>query len=99
MTTWTRQCPVGSVRQRRGSWRSWPAEPTAVERGHPLLETVGCRWCTSVPQGAGHAVKSLNDLLPAANVAAAAEVLSVCARFGVDPETMIGVINSATGRS
>lgn len=49
--------------------------------------------------GSGHAMKALNNLLSAGGLIAAAEILLVGRRFGLDPHTMIEVLNSSTGRN
>lgn len=49
--------------------------------------------------GAGHAVKSINNLLSAVNLLAAAEGVAAGRRFGLDPAVIIETINAASGRS
>ncbi|QNN53903.1 NAD(P)-dependent oxidoreductase [Nocardioides mesophilus] len=71
----------------------------AVERARPHLEPLGTSIVTVGPAGAGHAAKALNNLLSATNLAAAAEVLCVAQRAGIEPEVMLQVLNSSTGRS
>lgn len=51
------------------------------------------------PPGSGHALKALNNLLSAANFAAAIEVLTAARAYGVDPEIALGVLNRSTGRN
>jgi 3-hydroxyisobutyrate dehydrogenase len=70
-----------------------------VARVRPLLDALGGHVVHVGPSGAGHAAKALNNLLSATNIAAAAEVLSAAARFGIRPETMLDVVNASTGRS
>lgn len=74
-------------------------EPSAIEHARTHLTPMGSSITAVGPSGSGHAAKSLNNLLSATNIAAAAEVVSVAVRFGIDPRSMIGIINSATGRS
>lgn len=74
-------------------------ETDAMERARPHLEPMGATITMVGPSGAGHAAKSLNNLLSATNITAAAEVLSVAVKFGIDPGVMIDVLNASTGRS
>jgi 3-hydroxyisobutyrate dehydrogenase len=71
----------------------------AVERALPVLETLGERIFRTGPLGSGHAMKALNNYLGATAYAAAAEALEIGTRFGLEPETMIEVVNASTGRS
>lgn len=65
----------------------------------PLLGVLGSDVTLVGPPGAGHAMKSLNNLLSAVGLAAAAEVLAIGVNFGLDPAVMLGVLNSSTGRN
>lgn len=49
--------------------------------------------------GSGHAMKALNNVIAAATTCATAEALIVGTRFGLDPKTMVDIINASTGRS
>lgn len=73
--------------------------PEAIQLAKPHLEVMGSHTLAVGPSGAGHAAKALNNLLSATNLAAAAEVLCVAQAQGIDPETMINVINASTSRS
>jgi 3-hydroxyisobutyrate dehydrogenase len=70
-----------------------------VARARPHLEPLGTSIVHVGPSGAGHAAKALNNLLSATNLAAAAEVLCIAQREGIDPDVMVAVLNSSTGRS
>lgn len=65
----------------------------------PLLERLGGRITAVGGVGAGHAVKALNNLLAATNLAAAAEVATAGRRFGLDPAVLMSVILSSSGAS
>lgn len=65
----------------------------------PLLEQMGKDVTHVGPPGAGHAMKALNNLLSAIGLVAASEVLSVGSAFGLDPRTMLQVLNGSTGRN
>jgi 3-hydroxyisobutyrate dehydrogenase len=71
----------------------------AVADLRPLLELLGAQVTHVGPVGAGHAVKALNNLLSAAHMIASTEALVVAARFGLDPATVLSVINTSSGRS
>ncbi|TIH29572.1 NAD(P)-dependent oxidoreductase [Subtercola vilae] len=74
-------------------------EPTAVERAMPHLEPMAGSILVVGPSGSGHAAKALNNLLSATNIAAAAEILTISTKFGIDPAVMVNVLNASTGRS
>lgn len=74
-------------------------EETDLARCRPLLEAMGSRIFHVGAVGAGHAMKALNNMLSAAGLAAAVEVLAVGKRFGLDPGAMLEVLNSSTGRN
>jgi len=63
-----------------------------------LLAAMGKRFLVG-SLGSGHAAKVLNNYVSAAGLAAAAEAVLVAQRFGIDPHTLIGVINASTGRN
>jgi 3-hydroxyisobutyrate dehydrogenase len=74
-------------------------DPSALERALPVLEVLGDRVFRTGPLGSGHAMKALNNYTGAAAYAAAAEALEIGRRYGLEPETVIEVINASTGRS
>lgn len=71
----------------------------AFARVQPLLAAMGGDVTLVGPAGAGHAMKALNNLLSAIGLAAASEVLSIGANFGLDPQVMLDVLNRSTGRN
>lgn len=73
--------------------------PEVLERCRPVFAAMGERIFFSGPLGSGHAVKALNNMLSAAGFIAAAEVLLVGRRFGVDPKVMNDILNASTGRN
>ncbi|WP_078615209.1 NAD(P)-dependent oxidoreductase [Streptomyces sp. NRRL S-475] len=70
----------------------------ALDRAEAVLSALG-RIHRVGPAGAGHALKALNNLLSAVNLAAAAEVMLAGRAFGLDPAVMLEVINASAGRS
>ena len=72
-----------------------------VARAQPVLRVLGdpARQFRTGGLGTGHAMKALNNVIGAATYCATAEALVVGERFGLDPRTMIDIINASTGRS
>lgn len=71
----------------------------AIERAKPLLATMGQRLFLTGPLGSGHAMKGLNNYVAAAGYTAAAEALIVGRKFGLEPATMVDILNASTGRN
>jgi 3-hydroxyisobutyrate dehydrogenase len=69
-----------------------------VARCRPLLESFGKIFLTG-GSGSGHAMKSLNNYLSAAALAITAEAVMAGERFGLDPASMLDVLNASTGRN
>jgi len=64
----------------------------------PMLEIMGRVFHTG-ETGSGHAMKSLNNYLSAVSLASAAEAVMAGKAFGLDPETMVEILNVSSGRS
>ncbi|MEH0420826.1 NAD(P)-dependent oxidoreductase [Streptomyces sp. B21-083] len=73
--------------------------PEDVERATPLLQTMGSSVTHVGVSGSAHALKALNNLLSAIGLVGALEVLTIGAKFGLDPKVMLEVINRSTGRN
>ncbi len=75
--------------------------PADVARAQPVLRVLGdpARQFATGGLGTGHAMKALNNVVAAATYCATAEALTAGSRFGLDPGTMIDIINASTGRS
>lgn len=71
------------------------AESVAACR--PLLEAMGERIFHVGEVGAGHVVKSINNLLTATTYLATTEAVTIGARYGIDPAMIVDVINHSTG--
>lgn len=71
----------------------------AVESVRPVLDNLGSKVLHVGPEGAGHALKALNNLLSATHLLATCEAVLAGQAFGLDPEVMIEAINGASGRS
>ncbi len=64
----------------------------------PVLENLG-RPVHAGPVGSGHAIKALNNLLSATHLLATSEAMLAGKRFGLDPEIMLSIFNSSSGKS
>ncbi len=64
-----------------------------------VFTSLGSRVLHAGPIGAGHAAKALNNAVSAAGLIAAGEALIVAERAGIDPETMLEVLNASSGRN
>jgi len=74
-------------------------DKAAIERAKPVLSCMGDRLFETGSLGTGHAMKALNNYIAAAGYTAAAESLLIGKRFGLDPATMLDIINASTGRN
>ena len=70
-----------------------------LKQCRPIFEVLGSRIFHSGPLGSGHAVKALNNMCSAAGLIAAAEVLLVGQKFGINPRLMNDILNASTGRN
>lgn len=71
----------------------------AIDRAEPILLTMGKSVFRTGPLGSGHAAKALNNYVSAAGLAAAAEALAIGGTFGIEPATLVDVLNASTGRN
>ncbi len=65
----------------------------------PLLDVLGRQVFHLGPVGAGHVMKSINNLITAVTFLATAEGLVVGKGYGLDPQVMNDVLNESTGMS
>jgi 3-hydroxyisobutyrate dehydrogenase-like beta-hydroxyacid dehydrogenase len=70
-----------------------------VARVAPLLDVMGKARFHLGPTGAGHTMKSLNNLVTSVTFMATGEALLAGKRAGLDPDTMIDVMNISTSGS
>ena len=70
-----------------------------LERVRPVLSAMGTEIFHSGGLGSGHATKALNNYLGAAGTVAGMEALLIGEKFGLDPKTLIAVINASTGKN
>ncbi|MDX2203866.1 MAG: NAD(P)-dependent oxidoreductase [Hyphomicrobiaceae bacterium] len=71
----------------------------AVERVKPVLAAMGKSIIATGAVGSGHAMKALNNYVSAAGLVAACEALLIGRRFGLEPGTIVDVLNVSTGRN
>lgn len=70
-----------------------------LERAKPLLNTLGKKIFHVGGQGTGQAIKLVNNLLLGVNMAACAEALTLGAKLGLEPGTMLDIISQSSGSS
>lgn len=64
----------------------------------PVLAPMGKVFLTG-GSGSGHAMKAINNFLSATTLAITSEAVIAGEKFGLDPKTMVDIINASTGRS
>ena len=72
---------------------------TDVARVDQILHAMGKSIFHTGPLGSGHAMKTINNFLAAANLISALQGILVGKKYGLDPEQMIDVINVSYGRN
>jgi len=70
-----------------------------LEKVRPVLSAMGSEIFHCGKLGSGHATKALNNYLGAAGTVAGMEALLIGTRFGLNPKTLIDVINASTGKN
>jgi 3-hydroxyisobutyrate dehydrogenase-like beta-hydroxyacid dehydrogenase len=76
------------------------ASRDALNRAHPVLDVLGSRIVHVGDQpGLGDLAKTVNNMLSAANLAAAAEGLALGISGGLEPARLLDVLNGSTGAS
>ncbi|MCA3071426.1 MAG: NAD(P)-dependent oxidoreductase [Rhodocyclaceae bacterium] len=71
-------------------------DEAAIEAMRPVFAPMG-KPLVAGGLGAGHAIKALNNYVSAAGLLAACEAVRAGSRFGLDPATMVDIINASTG--
>lgn len=92
----------GGVRgARNGSLSIMAAGPAELVQGiKPILDALAQQvFYVGAQVGQGQAMKLANNFLNATALAATSEAVLFGARFGLEPETIIAVINASTGRN
>jgi len=71
-------------------------DPDAIEAVRPVFAPMG-KPMVAGGLGAGHAIKALNNYVSAAGLLAACEAVRAGTRFGLEPATIVDIINASTG--
>ncbi|MCE2950263.1 MAG: NAD(P)-dependent oxidoreductase [Betaproteobacteria bacterium] len=71
-------------------------DPATIEAVQPVFAPMG-KPMVAGRLGAGHAIKALNNYVSAAGLLAACEAVRAGARFGLEPATIVDIINASTG--
>jgi 3-hydroxyisobutyrate dehydrogenase len=72
-------------------------EVALIEAARPVLEKLGNSLHLTGPIGTAHAMKALNNYVSAAGLMAAAEATIAAQKFGLDPATVVTILNASTG--
>ncbi len=72
-------------------------DEAALARVRPVLEAMGTTILHCGGVGAGQAMKALNNLVSAGGFLIGIEALLIGQRFGLDPATMVDVLNVSSG--
>jgi 3-hydroxyisobutyrate dehydrogenase len=70
-----------------------------LEKVRPVLSAMGNQLFVLGGLGNGHAMKAINNIVAGAAMIAVAEGLALGETFGLNPATMVEVLNASTGRS
>jgi 3-hydroxyisobutyrate dehydrogenase len=93
-------CPVsgGVPRARTGELAIMAGgDAAALDRAEPVLRAMGSSIHRCGGIGAGQAMKALNNLVSAGGFLIGVEALLIGQRFGLDPATMVEVLNESSG--
>jgi 3-hydroxyisobutyrate dehydrogenase len=93
-------CPVsgGVPRAKSGQLAIMVGGPDAeIDRAEPVLKAMGTSVYRCGDIGAGQAMKALNNLVSAGGYLIGIEALLIGQRFGLDPTTMVDVLNVSSG--
>jgi len=74
-------------------------DSAAVAAAKPVLAKMGTRLFEVGGPGNGHAMKALNNFVAGTAFIALSEALLVGQKFGLDPATMVDVMNASSGKS
>ncbi len=74
-------------------------EPKVLEECRAVLEAFSSKIFYVGESGSGHTAKAVNNLVSATTLVIAAEAVLLGKRTGLDPETLVEIINASSGRS
>ncbi|GGB42926.1 oxidoreductase [Sphingomonas metalli] len=75
------------------------ADDAAVARVRPLLECFGRLFHVGPDAGMGQMMKVVNNLMSAHALVVAGEAAAMAVKAGLDPETVVSVLNAGSGRN
>lgn len=70
-----------------------------IAQVHEMLSAMGSTITKTGPLGSAHAMKALNNYVSAAGLVAACEALRIGQAFGLEPESIVSILNSSTGKN
>lgn len=73
------------------------ADEAEFALAEPLLRAMGTTIVRTGGVATAHAMKALNNLMSAAGFLIGAEALLIGKKFGLDPSTMVDILNNSTG--
>jgi 3-hydroxyisobutyrate dehydrogenase-like beta-hydroxyacid dehydrogenase len=74
-------------------------ERAEFDRMHPILSVIGKPFHVGTKAGLGQMMKLVNNLLSGTALAITSEAMLLGAKAGLDPDTMVEVINAGSGRN
>jgi 3-hydroxyisobutyrate dehydrogenase len=90
---------IGGAQGARITFMVGADDEEALDRVRPLLEAMSEHVFHVGGVGAGHTMKTLNNYVSAAALYAALDALMIGFSYGLDPMTMLDVLNVSTGRN
>jgi 3-hydroxyisobutyrate dehydrogenase len=72
-------------------------DPDVIARAEPVLKRMGTSIIRCGGVGSAHAMKALNNLMSAAGYLIGIEALLIGKKLGLDPATMVDILNVSTG--
>jgi 3-hydroxyisobutyrate dehydrogenase len=72
-------------------------DAATIERMEPVMKAMGSSVLRTGRVGSAHAMKALNNLVSAAGLLATVEALVIGKKFGLEPETMVDILNVSSG--
>jgi 3-hydroxyisobutyrate dehydrogenase-like beta-hydroxyacid dehydrogenase len=90
---------IGGAQSARITFMVGADDEEALERVRPLLEAMSENVFHVGGVGAGHTMKTLNNYVSAAALYGALDALMIGFSYGLDPMTMLDVLNVSTGRN
>lgn len=70
-----------------------------IDEVEPVLKAIGHQVFRTGPVGSGHAMKAINNFVSGAGVLAAIEAVVLGRSFGLEPDTIVDILNSSSGKN